>query len=174
MAAKRKAAAMNAVDEEPVDPSDELAFYCLGGGNEVGRSCHIIQYKGKTVMLDAGMHPAKEGFSALPFFDEFDLSTVDILLISQYVEYLVSLLLSSLSAVGMFGCHRVLRRLTGDSTTKSSSINGRMALLAIRPLLFSCIQEAQYNSIHLVFRVPSSVFCIILNPEFMHRFSRSI
>ncbi|OJJ45791.1 hypothetical protein ASPZODRAFT_17233 [Penicilliopsis zonata CBS 506.65] len=87
MASKRKASAMAAaVDEQPVDPSDELAFYCLGGGNEVGRSCHIIQYKGKTVMLDAGMHPAKEGFSALPFFDEFDLSTVDILLISQYVR----------------------------------------------------------------------------------------
>ncbi|KAL5002501.1 beta-lactamase-like protein [Aspergillus recurvatus] len=84
MATKRKAAAMNAMDDEPVDPSDELAFYCLGGGNEVGRSCHIIQYKGKTVMLDAGMHPAKEGFSALPFFDEFDLSTVDILLISHF------------------------------------------------------------------------------------------
>lgn len=108
MAAKRKASAMGtAVDDEPVDPSDELAFYCLGGGNEVGRSCHIIQYKGKTVMvnldpdffrkrkqadtlfskLDAGMHPAKEGFSALPFFDEFDLSTVDVLLISQYVDF---------------------------------------------------------------------------------------
>ncbi|KAJ9320749.1 hypothetical protein DTO027B5_8448 [Paecilomyces variotii] len=85
MAAKRKASAMTAtVDEEPVDPSDELAFYCLGGGNEVGRSCHIIQYKGKTVMLDAGMHPAKEGFASLPFFDEFDLSTVDILLISHF------------------------------------------------------------------------------------------
>ena len=26
-------------------------FLCLGGGNEVGRSCHIIQYKGKTVMV---------------------------------------------------------------------------------------------------------------------------
>jgi hypothetical protein len=37
------------------------------------------------IQLDAGMHPAKEGFSALPFFDEFDLSTVDVLLISQYV-----------------------------------------------------------------------------------------
>ncbi|PYH94840.1 Endoribonuclease ysh1 [Aspergillus ellipticus CBS 707.79] len=85
MATKRKASALNAVvDDEPVDPTDELAFYCLGGGNEVGRSCHIIQYKGKTVMLDAGMHPAKEGFSALPFFDEFDLSTVDILLISHF------------------------------------------------------------------------------------------
>ncbi|KAJ5188202.1 Pre-mRNA 3'-end-processing endonuclease polyadenylation factor C-term [Penicillium cf. griseofulvum] len=85
MASKRKASSMGtAVDDEPVDPSDELAFYCLGGGNEVGRSCHILEYKGKTVMLDAGMHPAKEGFSALPFFDEFDLSTVDVLLISHF------------------------------------------------------------------------------------------
>lgn len=38
------------------------------------------------------MHPAKEGFSALPFFDEFDLSTVDILLISQYVGHFPPLL----------------------------------------------------------------------------------
>jgi hypothetical protein len=35
--------------------------------------------------LDAGMHPAYEGLSAMPFYDEFDLSTVDVLLISQYV-----------------------------------------------------------------------------------------
>lgn len=53
MASKRKAAAMGAVPEEPIDPSDELMFLCLGGGNEVGRSCHIIQYKGKTVMVCA-------------------------------------------------------------------------------------------------------------------------
>lgn len=52
MASKRKASAMaNAANEEPVDPADELKFLCLGGGNEVGRSCHIIQYKGKTVMV---------------------------------------------------------------------------------------------------------------------------
>ena len=37
--------------DEPVDPADELMFLCLGGGNEVGRSCHIVQYKGKTVMV---------------------------------------------------------------------------------------------------------------------------
>ncbi|PGH03173.1 endoribonuclease ysh1 [Blastomyces parvus] len=85
MATKRKASALQVTGgDEPVDPSDELLFYNLGGGNEVGRSCHIIQYKGKTVMLDAGMHPAKEGFAALPFFDDFDLSTVDILLISHF------------------------------------------------------------------------------------------
>lgn len=62
-----------------------LSFICLGGGSEVGRSCHIVQYKGKTVMLDAGVHPAYDGISSLPFYDDFDLSTVDILLISQYV-----------------------------------------------------------------------------------------
>lgn len=39
------------VAEEPVDAADELMFLCLGGGNEVGRSCHIVQYKGKTVMV---------------------------------------------------------------------------------------------------------------------------
>lgn len=84
MASKRKASAMaTAVPDEPVDPADELVFTCLGGGNEVGRSCHIIQYKGKTVMLDAGQHPAYDGLAALPFFDDFDLSTVDVLLISQ-------------------------------------------------------------------------------------------
>ena len=35
------------------------------------------------------MHTGKEGFDALPFFDEFDLATVDVLLISQYVNVLI-------------------------------------------------------------------------------------
>lgn len=84
MAAKRKHDDLNLpVDDEPVDAADEFLFFCLGGGQEVGRSCHIIQYKGKTVMLDAGMHPAKEGILALPYYDNWDLSTVDVLLISQ-------------------------------------------------------------------------------------------
>lgn len=52
MANKRKAAAMSKLeDEDPVDPSDELVFIGLGGCQEVGRSCHILQYKGKTVMV---------------------------------------------------------------------------------------------------------------------------
>lgn len=92
MASKRKATSMGASAEEPVDPADELMFLCLGGGNEVGRSCHIIQYKGKTVMLDAGQHPAYDGLASLPFFDDFDLSTVDVLLISHFhVDHAASL-----------------------------------------------------------------------------------
>ncbi|XPS75656.1 endoribonuclease ysh1, variant 2 [Ascochyta lentis] len=63
MASKRKHAAMEPEDVEPIDPADELMFLCLGGGNEVGRSCHILQYKGKTVMVrtpktPAGLHDA--------------------------------------------------------------------------------------------------------------------
>ncbi|KAL8856506.1 MAG: hypothetical protein Q9178_006905 [Gyalolechia marmorata] len=92
MAAKRKLSMVAAEAEEPVDPSDEFMFLNLGGGNEVGRSCHILQYKGKTVMLDAGMHPAYDGLGALPYFDEFDLSTVDVLLISHFhVDHAASL-----------------------------------------------------------------------------------
>lgn len=85
MATKRKAGQISTVleDDDPIDPSDELQFIGLGGCQEVGRSCHIIQYKGKTVMLDAGMHTGREGMAAMPFFDDFDLSTVDVLLISQ-------------------------------------------------------------------------------------------
>jgi cleavage and polyadenylation specificity factor subunit 3 len=49
---KRKlSASAPAEPEEPVDPAEELMFLNLGGGQEVGRSCHIIQYKGKTVMV---------------------------------------------------------------------------------------------------------------------------
>jgi cleavage and polyadenylation specificity factor subunit 3 len=51
MATKRKLETATPEQEDPIDPSDELMFLCLGGGNEVGRSCHIIQYKGKTVMV---------------------------------------------------------------------------------------------------------------------------
>lgn len=37
--------------------------------------------------LDCGIHPGYTGLSALPFFDEIDPSTVDVLLISQYVHH---------------------------------------------------------------------------------------
>ena len=33
------------------DENDVLKITALGAGNEVGRSCVVIQYKGKTVMV---------------------------------------------------------------------------------------------------------------------------
>lgn len=64
--------------------SDQFKFFGLGGCNEVGRSCHIIEYKNKVIMLDSGVHPGISGFNSLPFYDEYDLSKVDVLLISHF------------------------------------------------------------------------------------------
>ncbi|KAF2673569.1 Endoribonuclease ysh-1 [Microthyrium microscopicum] len=84
MSTKRKADDLDGTATESANASDTLQFTCLGGGNEVGRSCHIIEYKGKTVMLDAGMHPGYDGSRSLPWFDSFDLGKVDLLLISHF------------------------------------------------------------------------------------------
>ncbi|KAG7661352.1 YSH1 [[Candida] subhashii] len=71
------------VESEFTD-EESFKFFGLGGCNEVGRSCHIIEYKNKVIMLDAGIHPALSGHSSFPFYDEYDLSKVDILLISHF------------------------------------------------------------------------------------------
>ncbi|KAJ7287552.1 beta-lactamase-like protein [Mycena rebaudengoi] len=60
-----------------------LSITLLGAGQEVGRSCCVLQYHGKTVVCDAGVHPAHSGMASLPFIDELDWSTVDALLITH-------------------------------------------------------------------------------------------
>ncbi|KAK0570004.1 endoribonuclease ysh1 [Tilletia horrida] len=65
-------------------PEERLRIEMLGAGQEVGRSCCVISYKGKTIVCDAGVHPAFTGLAALPFIDELDWSTVDALLITHF------------------------------------------------------------------------------------------
>ncbi len=62
-----------------------LSVTLLGAGQEVGRSCCVLQYRGRTIVCDAGVHPAYSGIASLPFIDELDWSTVDALLITQSV-----------------------------------------------------------------------------------------
>ncbi|KAF2364148.1 Zn-dependent metallo-hydrolase RNA specificity domain [Trinorchestia longiramus] len=66
------------------DDSDELRITPLGSGQEVGRSCHLLEFKGKKVLLDFGIHPALSGLSALPFSDHIDPASVDLLLVSHF------------------------------------------------------------------------------------------
>ncbi|KAL6310461.1 beta-lactamase-like protein [Sparassis latifolia] len=61
-----------------------LRITLLGAGQEVGRSCCVIQYRGRTIVCDAGVHPAYSGIASLPFVDELDWSTVDVLLITHF------------------------------------------------------------------------------------------
>lgn len=63
-----------------------LTITMLGAGQEVGRSCCVIEYRGKKVVCDAGLHPAHPGMGSLPFIDELDWSTVDAMLVTQWVE----------------------------------------------------------------------------------------
>uniref|UniRef100_A0A1I8B9L3 Cleavage and polyadenylation specificity factor subunit 3 n=1 Tax=Meloidogyne hapla TaxID=6305 RepID=A0A1I8B9L3_MELHA len=59
------------------ESSDILTFMPLGSGQEVGRSCHYMQFKGKRIM---GMH----GVDALPFVDFIDVEELDLLLITHF------------------------------------------------------------------------------------------
>lgn len=83
--------------------AEEMTIMPLGAGNEVGRSCIMLKFKGKTIMvhsiyfwphliylfkLDCGVHPAYSGIGALPFFDEIDPESVDLVLITQYPSML--------------------------------------------------------------------------------------
>ncbi|XP_042990807.1 bifunctional 3-dehydroquinate dehydratase/shikimate dehydrogenase, chloroplastic-like isoform X2 [Carya illinoinensis] len=42
-----------------------------------------MSYKGKTLLFDCGIHLAYSGVAALPYFDEIDPSTIDVLLITH-------------------------------------------------------------------------------------------
>jgi cleavage and polyadenylation specificity factor subunit 3 len=66
------------------EESDILKLTPLGAGNEVGRSCILLEFKGKTILLDCGLHPAHTGLAALPFIDFVDPETVDLVLITHF------------------------------------------------------------------------------------------
>jgi len=70
-----------------VNEEDEETVYItpLGAAKEVGRSCLILKYKGRTIMLDCGIHPGRTGDDSLPFFDSGpDAADIDLILISHF------------------------------------------------------------------------------------------
>lgn len=99
MASKRK------TDLAPGEESDLLTIRPLGAGQEVGRSCIMLEFKGKQfvkeiknagflmnfailfserkIMLDCGIHPGLSGMDALPFVDLIEADEIDLLFISQ-------------------------------------------------------------------------------------------
>ena len=65
-------------------PEEQVEVVALGSGSEVGRSCIVATFKGKRVMFDCGIHPARTGYDSLPQFDSIDCSTIDIALITHF------------------------------------------------------------------------------------------
>jgi cleavage and polyadenylation specificity factor subunit 3 len=48
------AAEKRPADGEPGREEDLLTLQPLGAGQEVGRSCHILKFKGRTIMASCG------------------------------------------------------------------------------------------------------------------------
>ncbi|ETN59132.1 cleavage and polyadenylation specificity factor [Anopheles darlingi] len=66
------------------EESDLMVIRPLGAGQEVGRSCIMLEFKGKKIMLDCGIHPGLSGMDALPFVDLIDADQIDLLFISHF------------------------------------------------------------------------------------------
>ena len=67
---------MPTVSMSPTEESDLMKITPLGSGQEVGRSCHVVQFKDKKIMLDCGIHPGLTGMDALPFVDMIEADQV--------------------------------------------------------------------------------------------------
>ncbi|KAG6396379.1 hypothetical protein SASPL_142527 [Salvia splendens] len=78
------ASSLKRANSKTSSEGDELIITPLGAGNEVGRSCVYMSFKGKVVMFDCGIHPAFSGMAALPYFDEIDPSAIDLLLVTHF------------------------------------------------------------------------------------------
>ena len=64
--------------------SPNIEVIPLGGGCEVGRSCILVRFGDKQILLDCGIHPTDNDFSSLPFFDKIDPSKIDLLLVTHF------------------------------------------------------------------------------------------
>lgn len=45
----------------------------------------MLEFKGKKIMLDCGIHPGLSGMDALPYVDLIEADEIDLLFISQCV-----------------------------------------------------------------------------------------
>lgn len=121
-----------------------MPYYPVQG--EDGHGASLASSRGLLLtnadQLDAGMHPAKDGFSSLPFFDEFDLSTVDILLISQYVGSISPLQTFPPPQLSLRLCRMISRVPLGDAqcaTASEIATTGGLFYLAIPAYPAPCI-----------------------------------
>ena len=74
----------NKCEIDVIEDNDVLTIVPLGAGQEVGRSCILLHFKGKKIMLDCGIHPGLTGIESLPYTEDTDAEDIDILLISHF------------------------------------------------------------------------------------------
>lgn len=61
-----------------------ILYASRGAGQEVGRSCILLEFKGRRVLLDCGLHPGLHGRDALPFLDLVEVESIELLLVTHF------------------------------------------------------------------------------------------
>ncbi|GBG27670.1 Cleavage and polyadenylation specificity factor subunit 3 [Hondaea fermentalgiana] len=136
------------------DSNNNLKFTPLGSGREVGRSCHVLEFKGKRILLDCGIHPGKEGDELLPFFDRTDLSKIDICLITHFhLDHAASLpylteRTSFKGQVFMTSCTKAILRLVLKDYVRILAHDPNNPPLYTQEQLTRCLERCQTVGLH--------------------------
>lgn len=71
---------------------NNIALTILGGGQEIGANCYLLEWKGRRIVLDCGLDITKEGFEALPDFEALDKLGIDAAIVSHsHIDHVGSL-----------------------------------------------------------------------------------
>jgi len=153
---------------------DVMSITPLGSGQEVGRSCHLLEFRDMVILLDCGIHPGYDGMSGLPFFDRIEPEKVDVLLISHFHLDHVASLPYFTERTGFKGrifmthpTKAVTRLLLGDylrlmnmkstgNSTNSSSADDNV--LYTESELLSCVDKVELIDFHETVTVKSLKF----------------
>lgn len=60
-----------------------MHFENLTGYNEIGSHCFYVEMGGTKIIMDAGIHPKREGLESLPAFDQLEPGSVEAIFISH-------------------------------------------------------------------------------------------
>ena len=138
----------------------------LGSGQEVGRSSHVLEFRGMTILLDCGIHPGYEGMNGLPFLDRIEPEQIDILLITHFhLDHAASLPYFT-ERTGFRGrifmthpTKAVLRLLLGDYLRLLNMKNAKPEdILYTEAELQSCIEKIELIDYHQTVTVKGLTF----------------
>ena len=145
---------------------DVMTITPLGSGQEVGRSCHVVEFRDMSIMLDCGIHPGYDGMNGLPFLDRIEPERIDILLITHFhLDHAASLPYFT-ERTGFKGrifmthpTKAVIRLLLGDFLRLLQMRNAKAEeVLYTEAELLSCIDKIELIDYHQTVTVKGLTF----------------
>jgi cleavage and polyadenylation specificity factor subunit 3 len=150
---------------------DIMSITPLGAGQEVGRSCHVLEFRGHTIMLDIGIHPGYDGLNGLPFLDRVEPESIDVLLVTHFhLDHAASLpyLTERTGFKGRifmtFPTKAVLRLLLGDYIRLLQMKNSKPEdMLYTEAELVNCLGKVELIDYHTTVKLPGGLSFYALN-----------